>query len=589
VPFVVVPGQSYRGQASFNLKKAAPSLDQLNGNATLLGPVNYRASSDRFLSHSEPTIAMDPLDHDHLIAGSKMYENLNRYFFKIGTYESFDGGQTWTDQGMLPGYCTGPGECDPNDLEHYRVTSDVSISFDDEGNAYANVLDAPGGAEGPPGWNMQLHIKRPGQPWTGPITIHDNRVAPEAARLLLDDKNWLAVDNATTVDGHANRPRDGNIGTMYACWSLDGPRVIQQIVLMRSVDGGRTWGGIVPGDNVPYPLSQRSVISGIGCHVSIGPQGEVYATWYDNVLDALMQVKSTNRGATFTPARPIAQISGVNLPFEGQAFRNLSIPTTAVDRAGNVYVAVTSRDAEGSPVLEGVLRTPKEGLRPIDQEAGGDASGTGGDIVLFKSTDGGLTYSGPVRVNRDKGDADQFQPWIAVTDCGQVDVSYFDRRNDANNYFIQTWLSRSNDGGRTFTDVPVGHRFWDPSVNPPVSPSGQFIGDYQGLVADDRVAIPFWNDTQGDTLPAGDAGHSPYQEVWAARIPNTPEAGGPAPGAACPAAAGPAGGSSPLPVPAPVPLPALPPPVAETSLVTKLSSCTPCPLTWVNLRTKPRS
>jgi hypothetical protein len=61
---------------------------------------------------------------------------------------------------------------------------------------------------------------------------------------------------------------------------------------------------------------------------------------------------------------------------------------------------------------------------------------------------------------------------------------------------------------------------WDPAINSPTSVSGQFIGDYQGMVADDDVAIPFWNDTQLANLPESDKEHSPYQEVFAARVPN---------------------------------------------------------------------
>jgi hypothetical protein len=156
---------------------------------------------------------------------------------------------------------------------------------------------------------------------------------------------------------------------------------------------------------------------------------------------------------------------------------------------------------------------------------------------MFKSTDGGTTYTGPVRVNQDGKDspADQFQPWLAVTDKGQVDIEYFDRRNDPNNFFIDTYLSRSNDGGKTFEDTRVAKRLWDPRLNPPISVSGEFIGDYQGIAADDLVAIPFWNSTQDNSLPASDPEHSPYQEVYAARIPNTKPLGGPA--------GGPSGGS----------------------------------------------
>ena len=321
---------------------------------------------------------------------------------------------------------------------------------------------------------------------------------------------------------------------------------------MKSVDGGKTWGGSRPGDNTPKAISQKTIISGIGCHLAIGPKGEVYATWYDNQLNALMQAKSTNRGRSWTPAAPIVGIAGVNDPFEGESFRNLSIPVSAVDpRNGHVYVAVASRNAQGNPLLPNVFAigkliksgklTTKDLLKELGQDkandiagrdykAGGDGLGpmSGADIVLFKSVNGGRSYTGPVRVNQDprNGDADQFQPWMAVTERGQINISFFDRRNDPANYFIDTWLARSNDGGKTFGDTRVSSQMWDPAVNAPTSVSGKFIGDYQGLVADDDVAIPFWNDTQLNNLPKSSKEHSPYQEVFSARVLNRPERAG---------------------------------------------------------------
>jgi hypothetical protein len=144
-----------------------------------------------------------------------------------------------------------------------------------------------------------------------------------------------------------------------------------------------------------------------------------------------------------------------------------------------------------------------------------------------------------VRVNQDATNADQFQPYLQVTRRGQVNVSYFDRRFDVpeppihpGNFFIDTFLSRSSNGGRTWHDTRVSHDAWDPSINPPVSPTGEFIGDYQGLVADDCFALPFVNDTHLANDPGRDPDfdedlpRSEFQEIVTWRVPNTRAFGG---------------------------------------------------------------
>jgi hypothetical protein len=570
VPYLALGRTTYNGHLELGSKPLPNPATVLRRSPP--GFTNQRASHDSYKAHSEVTIAMDPVDHDHLIASSKMFEVPAKYLFKIGTYESFNGGRQWKDLGFLPGYCQEAGQCDPSDESRYRTTSDPTVAFDDEGNAYENVLDAPGGTFAFHGFNMTVHIKPRGKAWSGPITVHSNRDNPITDQLFLDDKNWIAVDNATDVNGGPNRPGDGKTGTMYICWSFDGtgvpesvpvagglPIPFQTIVVMRSKDGGHTWGGFNAGDNLPRPISLKPVIAGIGCQVAIGPHGEAYVTWYDNQLSALMQVKSTNRGDSWSLPYVVGQIAGVDAPFEGETFRNLSIPTSAVGPDGSVYVAVASSSGEGAAIAEGtqeLARQVKEGhldwadvLEPLrlgtrekagesegdqpgherDREilAGGDGAGpgSGSDIVLFASHDGGSSWTGPVRVNQDprNADADQFQPWMAVTPKGQINISYFDRRDDPSNFLISTYLSRSNDGGRTFFDTRVSQRPWDARIGSPTSVSGMFIGDYQGLVADDDVAIPFWNDTQLATnLKKGQAGYSPYQEAFSARVPNTP-------------------------------------------------------------------
>jgi hypothetical protein len=112
---------------------------------------------------------------------------------------------------------------------------------------------------------------------------------------------------------------------------------------------------------------------------------------------------------------------------------------------------------------------------------------------------------------------------VAVSPAGQVNVSYFDRRNDPANFYIDEYLSRSGDGGKTFADTRLSHDMFDAAVNAPISTSGEFFGDYQGLVADRCQALAFYQDTHLANDPSRDpsfdqgAPRSRYQEVFAYR------------------------------------------------------------------------
>lgn len=82
-------------------------------------------------------------------------------------------------------------------------------------------------------------------------------------------------------------------------------------------------------------------------------------------------------------------------------------------------------------------------------------------------------------------------PAVTVTPDGAVNVFYYDQRNTTG-FVTQTYLSRSNDGGNTWTDVQVSdHNFT------PVSISGLatgYQGDYIGMTHANGKLWPFWAD-----------------------------------------------------------------------------------------------
>ncbi|HEY3186475.1 MAG TPA: sialidase family protein [Solirubrobacteraceae bacterium] len=587
-----VTNAHYTGNAAFFFRNKLPAdIDNPPG----LGDSIASDPVRRFRSHSEPHIAQSPTNPDLLVAASKMYnrdpDSLAEYEFKIGTYVSFDGGKLWHDLGQLDicppsaappsswptNHCypdedpnvggTGPEDAnDPRgntDFGEEYITSDVWLQFDDEGNAYAMVLDSPPFPSGN-GWGMTLHrwetpspedLAPGGVAWSDRIPINSYPAAASDANFaLLDDKNTLGINNAGP-DG------DGQTGTMVACWTLNNlaqGAVPQTIVCKRSTDGGRTW----PGPPQGLSGTEGSVI-GADVIPDTRDPNLFYVAWLDVAPGAAGQpeeihvARSADGGQTWSAPRVAAQLTGIPNIFPQQTFRNLSLPIGGVGPNGELYIAYADYRAAPQP---------------------GDADNAQADIMVVKSTDGGQTFAAPVKVNTDATDADQFQPYLAVTSKGQLDVSFFDRRLDVpqaagptgrahpGNFFIDTWLARSNDGGATFADVRVSHDSWDPSINPPISGSGEFIGDYQGLVADDCRAIPFVNDTHlanaASRDPDLDVGmpRSSFQEVFATIVPNTaPFAGNDA----CPP-----------PAAAPVPAPAPPrPPVsaARTPLLSLLS------------------
>jgi hypothetical protein len=491
--FLVV-GDAYHGRAALYER---PPIPVVGG-----GLAESRASSGPYVSFSEPHISMDPLDGNHLVAASKMYDNLERYRFKVGTFVSFDGGRTWTDNGQLPGHTMQRGD-DPS----YELTSDPWTAFDDEGNAYVMVLDTDDESDSAlgAGWGMSLHKSSDGgRTWFGPIPIHRNRGVQNL--LLLDDKNVLAIDNY-------GPDRDGATGRMYGCWSLDAPLANLAIQVARSADGGMSWQ-----DAGPVSGFDRTVI---GCQIVISPPGApgepgaVHVFWFNFSDPSIRMATSTNGGITFSAPTTVQRISPIPRTFPNSGFRNLSLPTAGVDhRSGALYVAWADEHATvpGAPCFE-------------DAPAGQVCDA---DILLSRSLDGGTSWSDPVRVNQDPigGGKDQFQPALAVTPSGQLNMMWFDRRNDPGNFYIDTFFARSNDGGTSWRETRVSRSMWDPSTNPPISTSGEFIGDYQGMAADDAAAVAFWNDTSLANLAPSDPRYSPYQQVFSARIPNTAEFGG---------------------------------------------------------------
>src|SRR3989454_4610290 len=105
------------------------------------------------------------------------------------------------------------------------------------------------------------------------------------------------------------------------------------------------------------------------------------------------------------------------------------------------------------------------------------------DVMFVRSTDGGLTFSAPVKVNDDPVNPNKWH-WFgtfSVAPNGRLDAVWHDTRNAANNTDSQLFYSWSTDAGVTWApNVAVSNSF-----NPFEGyPNQSKIGDYINIVSD---------------------------------------------------------------------------------------------------------
>ena len=266
------------------------------------------------------------------------------------------------------------------------------------------------------------------------------------------DKEWAAFDPVT--------------GSIYATWSRfnkhgsTNPLDSTHIYLAKSADGGVTWG-------------EQKLISNIGGNATggigsvhgscptTGPNGEVYVAWWSPA--GIMFDKSTDEGETWLNTDInvtgfkvywIYSIPGIQL--------GVSFPVIACDRSngpnnGTIYINWSDKRSGGS-----------------------DAN-----IWLVKSTDGGLTWSEPKRVNDDPPGRQQFFNFMTIDQVtGKIYIIFYDRRNhtDAN---TDVYLAISDDGGETFKNHKIS--------NTPFIPfSTVFFGHYIGISAHNDKVFAAW-------------------------------------------------------------------------------------------------
>jgi len=139
-----------------------------------------------------------------------------------------------------------------------------------------------------------------------------------------------------------------------------------------------------------------------------------------------------------------------------------------------------------------------------------------GDIWFIRSTDAGLTWGTPVKLNTDSGTAMQWQPSLAVTQSGTIFASWYDQREvnggadlnctvgSSSQNCYRRWGRVSLDNGATWqANDMVGRALSPLPAQPDSAVQATYEGDYDYHSSLGTTAIGGWTD--GRTIISGNS------------------------------------------------------------------------------------
>src|SRR5436853_2845985 len=220
---------------------------------------------------------------------------------------------------------------------------------------------------------------------------------------------------------------------------------------------------------------QRSTNGGVTWQSPINiPNGPVYGT-LDVDTNGNLFVGGEGNSGFFCERSSNAQIGGQTPTFDRSTAVNLGgqLGGGGINPAGLDGMLFLAIDRSGGPTNNNIY------MLASVQPPGRSTT----DVMFVRSTDGGLTFSAPHRVNDDPVNPSKWH-WFgtfSVAPNGRLDAVWYDTRNASNNTDSQLFYSYSVDGGVTWAaNVAVSNPF-----NPFEGyPNQSKIGDYITIVSD---------------------------------------------------------------------------------------------------------
>jgi hypothetical protein len=479
-------------------------------------------------SEVEPQLAVDPTNTSHVVAVYQQDRYTGSGARAIVARVSYDAnaadGASWSPPAAIPGL-DGSVATSP-----YQRYSDPWVSFAPDGTVYVSAL-AVSFRAGLPTTSAILATTSAdgGSTWSAPTVVHETLVPPGTNPIdLLNDKESITADptdptgqTAYLVWDRLNLPSDDSSVNALHAFAFRG-----DTLFARTTDGGATWQTQV----IFAPLANQQTI---GHQIVVLPDGTLVDSFTllngsgkqqaKAAQNHLAVMRSTDHGETWSA------------PILGPAIQQVEVTdpdTGAPVRAGEV--------------LADFAVDPNNGDLYLAWSDGRFSNFQHNDIAFSMSTDGGLTWSDPIKINQassslSDGNQQAFVPSIAVAAYGTVAVTYYDFRNNTPAAGVPTdyWLVHAS-GAFTNPASWTGDekRLTDTSFDLELAPlaSGYFLGDYEGLAAGGNNFYALF--TQTGSGPDGKSNiwfrDPPPAAAVAAADPGPAALGDPGPPAAAP-------------------------------------------------------
>lgn len=434
----------------------------------------------------EPWVEANPTNPNNLVAVWQQDRWSNGGARGLLTAVTHDGGVSWSTTFPHFSVCAGGTAANGG---NYERSSDPWVTFSPNGVAYqislsVNFVNDPATA---------ILVSRStdgGNTWSEPITVvrDPSNVAP----FLFNDKESITADPNDSRFVYAiwdrlRFPSDRADFNAQHAFSFRGDAMFS-----RTTNGGASW---EPARAIFAPQALESTI---GHQIVVRPTGELVdlftlfqGSGNNRPGSSLAMMRSTDKGATWSAPEVVHKIQfdgafdpDTGLPIRAEGF----VPEVAVDRNnGNLYA--TWQDIRFSGV---------------DQ------------IAFSMSTDGGNTWSEPIKVSQTPPSADvaNEQAWVPavhVSDDGTIAVTYYDFRFNTAAPGVPTdhWMVHCHPSSTSTcaeaADWGNELRLTDTSFDVEQlpfarGPFGYFVGEYEGLTSTGNTFRPLFAIGTGNRL-----------------------------------------------------------------------------------------